>query len=83
MLGLSVIFPAVQAARINVLEAQLQQTTEDLEDESTHHQADMATIHQKLLHLTSSMQVSMPLQAQLVLGSLHDETLLHGCDPMS
>ena len=51
----------MQAGRISVLEQQLQDTTEALEDESTHHQADMASIHQKLLHLTSSMQVCIPL----------------------
>ncbi|KAK9822139.1 hypothetical protein WJX74_010406 [Apatococcus lobatus] len=53
-----------QAARINVLEQQLQDTTEALEDESTHHQADMTSIHQKLLHLTSSMQAGA-LQADM------------------
>ena len=80
---MNAVVPAVQAARINVLEHQLQESTEALEDESTHHQADMATIHSKLLHLTSSMQVTMPLLAKLVLGQMPDETLLDRCDFMS
>ena len=48
----------MQAERISCLERQLQDSAEALEDESTHHQADMASIHQKLLHLISCMQVS-------------------------
>lgn len=50
----------LQAARIRSLQEQLQATAEALEDESTHHQADMASIHQKLIHLTSAMQVCSP-----------------------
>lgn len=49
----------MQAERISCLERQLQDSTEALEDESTHHQADMASIHQKLQHLISCMQVSV------------------------